>query len=283
MNTTIQPAAPGHEESFRATYRLRDELKDHPIWQAAFEHAATRKLDARELELIGLAVVQKQVAPPKPLKWSYAITTSPDRNVIRDRLFRESVVSLDIVGFDRPRICYDPGVGAFGNWVIAATTIYHDNPWADRYAIFQDDIVCSRNLREFIERSNLPDNSYLNLCLWPGNADGRQGWYAAPDGCGLGAQTLVFSNKALGALLQSSWIVDHAKDDHNGRRAIDGIVKTAMEEAGFVEFVHGPSPVKHTGAALSTLQQEHYPETVCFMGEDFDLLTCLPAPAGDTT
>lgn len=240
------------------------------------------------------------------MNWKYAITSVPERwsttllatvRSLHSGGFEKPVVFVDSVADDlRPMRLGGTAVveadgaddfypvelihgtsraGCFGNWVRAATELYHSDPFADRYAIFQDDIVCSRNLRQWFDASPPPDSDYVNLCTYPNNLAARTGWYPAPDYCGLGAQALVFSNAGMQALLNSPLLRSHPKDRHRGHRAVDGVVKTAMKAAGFIEFVHNPSPVKHCGQTVSTLGTERQPETAAFMGEDFDLMTCV--------
>ena len=209
------------------------------------------------------------------MQWAYGVTAVTER---KDTLLPATIASLGKAGFSNPQVFADDSrrpIGAFGNWVIAAWSVYLRDPYADRFLLCQDDIECSSNLREFLEKSRYPDHGYWNLCLWKPNADDRTGWYPAPDPCGLGAQALVFNNEAMQVLLKSHWLVDHPCDRFRGTRAIDGIVKTALGASGYKEFVHSPSPVRHMGAKCSTLQTFGYQETANFMGEDFDLLRCL--------
>jgi len=51
-------ASAEHEKSFRANFRLRDDLADDPEAQMAFEYAATHKLNPREMAYIGAATVR---------------------------------------------------------------------------------------------------------------------------------------------------------------------------------------------------------------------------------
>lgn len=53
------PASPEHEESFRKTFKLREDLAGDPMWESAYEHAAKFKLWPDELNAIGQAVVRR--------------------------------------------------------------------------------------------------------------------------------------------------------------------------------------------------------------------------------
>ncbi len=49
-----------HEEQFRKNFELRQDLKGDPVWEMAYEHAATHKLYPDELSAIGAAIVWKK-------------------------------------------------------------------------------------------------------------------------------------------------------------------------------------------------------------------------------
>lgn len=53
-------ASSEHEQNFRATFDLRPELKGDPMWECAYEHAATHKLYPDELTAIGAVLVRKE-------------------------------------------------------------------------------------------------------------------------------------------------------------------------------------------------------------------------------
>lgn len=63
MKREMERTSAEHEASFREAFRLRDDLADDPMWQMAFEHAATHKLYPDELDAIGQAIVRKSAAP----------------------------------------------------------------------------------------------------------------------------------------------------------------------------------------------------------------------------
>lgn len=236
------------------------------------------------------------------MKWQYAITTCCERAYYYDGLLA-SAHSLHSAGFEyaplsmncrhgdihspsvfgngfstyrqvTPTYSHDVRVGAFGNWLLTAWELYLSNPHADRYAIFQDDIRASKNLKAYLEACPLPPKCYQNLCLYPKNhiAESR-GWYDAPSELGLGAQGLVFSNEAMQVLLASKYLVQHPKLPH-GKAGIDGVVHSVMQWSGYSELVHYPSLIKHVNGE-STLGHPPQPESVDFMGEDFDLMTLL--------
>lgn len=223
------------------------------------------------------------------MKWSYGVTTVPSR--FKDLLPR-TLRSLAASGFASPRLFVDgsardysafsnysitvrdPIVRTFGNWVLAAWELYLREPQADRYAIFQDDFVTYRNLRQYLETIDYPKNGYCNLYTFPENTrQDRKGWYL-PNGRGLGAVALVFSNESLRVLLRQEHMVDRPLNAQRGHRAIDGGIVSAMRKAGWREYVHNPSLVQHTGD-FSSMDNGHQPKADTFRGEEFDALELL--------
>src|SRR5689334_3053216 len=102
------------------------------------------------------------------MEWSVGVTTVPARAGV---MLPRTLASLAAGGFDRPRLFVDgsddvqswkamfrlpascrwPRVKPFGNWVLALWELWLREPDADRWAIFQDDLVCVRNLRPYLE------------------------------------------------------------------------------------------------------------------------------------
>lgn len=234
------------------------------------------------------------------MKWSYGVTTHRSRI---NGLLQSTLASLDRAGFASPVLFADdisnvsvfktwmnlecearyPRIGAFANFWLGLVSLYVRDPHADVYAMFQDDIVCSLGVRQYIE-STIPDcPCYLNLCTYPANilpCDGI-GWYPAVSSFGLGAQALVFPSHSLRVLLQSKWLVEHPRDRFRGTQAIDGIVKSSFRDAGVIEFVHNPTLVNHVGN-VSAIGHPPQPPSYGFLGEDYDLMTILNPKIGQS-
>ena len=234
------------------------------------------------------------------MEWSYGITTVPER--IENGLLKQTIDSLARSGFSKPYLFVDGAdprelpewvydypvtvrsdkLRTFGNWVSAAWSLYVYEPKADRYAVFQDDFVVSRNLRGYLEQCEFPSTGYLNLYLFPQNEREQVGWYLSNQ-LGKGAVALVFSNEGLRTLLKSDHFVERPRDLIRGHKAVDGGIVTAMNKAGWKEWVHNPSLVQHTGQK-STMGNAKQPLARTFRGEDFDLLLLvgkgtIPTPA----
>ena len=121
------------------------------------------------------------------LIWSYGVLTVPSR---AETLLPRTLASLAAGGFTAPRlfvdgardarfesIQYSPypityrgeNIRTFGNWVLALWELFLRNPHADRYALFEDDFVTYRNLKEYLDVLPFPSKAYLNLYLHPWN------------------------------------------------------------------------------------------------------------------
>ncbi|MFA5056481.1 MAG: hypothetical protein WC485_00070 [Opitutaceae bacterium] len=206
----------------------------------------------------------------------------------RDDLLPRTLASLALAGFEQPRLFidgsgqgferfglestfHDPPLRCYGNWVASLWELYVRDPLADRYAIFQDDFVTYRHLREYLEQCQQPQRGYLNLYTFPKNqamANGRNGWYLS-DQLGKGAVALVFTNEAVVTLLSSPYMVNRPKDVNRGYKWVDGGIVTAFKLVGWKEYVHNPSLVQHTGTE-SSVGNRLQPLALSFRGEQFD-------------
>lgn len=225
--------------------------------------------------------------------WMYGVTTVPER---RAELLPRTLKSLQGAGFPEPTLFVDgdwdykswfeefklpcvmryPRVRLFGNWALALAELYLRNPNATYYAIFQDDFMVSRNLRQYIEGIKFPEKGYLNLYTFPKNqvlANGRVGFYPSNQK-GKGAVGLIFNVEGVQLLLQHNHMIGRVRDITKGHKFVDGSIVESMRKAGWVEYVHNPSIVQHLGFKSSTGNPKQ-PQAVSFRGEDFDLLSLL--------
>jgi len=254
------------------------------------------------------------------MKWSYGITTVPTRRL---DLLPRTLASLAAAGFDRPRLFVDGGLPGsqlyrdlglpttirdrisrevndrpnttayghpFGNWMLGLLELYVREPHADRYAMFQDDIVACRNLRSFLEASPYPDRAYLNLytvhfnyrfCPKDSQKLPQRGWFVTSQR-GLGAVATVFSRDALLALFSNDHMVRRPIDKGRGHKAVDGGIVESMKKAGWREYCHHPSLVQHIGdksAIGNNLKNDdpdkHHATSPTFPGESHDALEFL--------
>ena len=221
------------------------------------------------------------------MKWAYGVTTVPERI---DDLLPRTLASLCKARFDKPRLfidnCKDPSIydrfdlertvhypkiSIVGNWFLALWELHIRNPYADRYAIFQDDFVTYPNLKTYLEGCEYKERSYWNLYTFPKNeklCGNTEGWHPS-DQRGKGAVALVFDNKVVTTLMQSKNMVDKLSTRPRRIKGLDGAVIEAFRRLKHTEYVHLPSLVQHTGEK-TTLENSRHPLANSFRGEDFD-------------
>src|ERR1700728_2616698 len=105
------------------------------------------------------------------MKWAYGVTTVSQR---LETLLPKTLDSLCQAGFPTPRLFVDgfprpetrsplpymsrcPKIGAYGNWVLGLWELLLRNPDAERFAMFQDDLIASKRLRQYLEGCPYPD------------------------------------------------------------------------------------------------------------------------------
>lgn len=260
---------------------------------------------------------QVKIHPFKPLQWSYGVTTVPER---RSTTLPRTLESLRKSGYPTPRLfvdgdsdpkswekefnlqvtCRHPRIRTHGNWVLALYELFIREPGSTRYAIFQDDMVTCRDLRAYLDRCKYPDRGYWNLYTFPENQQlcppNHIGWYRSNQ-FGRGAVALIFSREAVLTLLQSAHMMERPINVDRGWKAVDGGIVTALnkvkiitdnnkvEPTPWIEYVHNPSLVQHTGE-VTTMGSAVHPQAISFPGEEFSAVSLLPqkppleAPAG---
>ncbi len=228
-----------------------------------------------------------------PKKWAVGVTAVPSRY---DGLLPRTLASLKAAGFSDIRIFVDgdraghpclneyattfryPQIKAFGNWILALWEIYLRTPNANFYAMFQDDFVTYKNLRQYLERQDYPERGYWNLLSMPDNekrAGGVQGWHESNQ-CGKGAVGLVFNRETVTTILSSyENIVERPMGAGNRSfKAIDGAVVDCLKKKGWTEYCHYPSLVLHVGIP-SALGHPKFPDPKDWRGEDFDAMSMI--------
>lgn len=260
------------------------------------------------------AKAQRRARRPA-VTWAVGLTTVPSR---RDNLLPATLESLKAAGFDNPRLFVDgctnreaiwweeqfglevtarnPRIRTFMNWVLGIAELYGRQPQADRYAMFQDDLIAVGGLREYLESCAYPDGQdrrptgYWNLLTFPENqalapknerGGTLEGWFKSNQK-GRGAVALVFNREAVLRLLTSyQHIIDRPlTSGKRGWSAIDGGIVDALRKQGWSEFCHSPSLVRHTGqhGHPSTMGHQPFPVDESFPGESFNALTLAGEP-----
>lgn len=236
---------------------------------------------------------------PKELVWAYGVTTVPER---RHTTLQPTLDSLRNGGFAYPRLFVDgapprehnswgivnasvtfrwPRVGAMKSWIMALAELYWREPRADRYALFQDDFVCVRNLRQYIDLW-FPPKGYLNLYTFPHNqmritdvatGNANIGWFETNQK-GQGAVGLVFDYQGVEALLTSQYMLKKPLCPLRGHKNVDGAVVVVMRQGGFIEYCHSPTLLQHMEGP-STLGNRPHPPGILFPGVTFDAMRLL--------
>lgn len=238
----------------------------------------------------------------KPIRWACGVTTVSSR---ASTTLPQTMHSLCDAGFEEVRLFVDgcddptpfnvfgcpitvrpsPPLRIVGNFMLALAELYVRDPRATRFAIFQDDVICLKNLRQFLTKSPYPKSGYLNLYTYPVNYQHIQGskvprgWYQSNQR-GLGALGLVFDRDAMLALLGAGHMIRKPMDADNKRswKALDGGIVSSMKNAGFREYVHTTSLVQHIGNGDSTLgnvRPQYQEPTPHFPGPQFDAMELL--------
>lgn len=251
-----------------------------------------------------------KLKPNKAIKWSYGITTVPQR---RTTTLPKTIQSLIMTGFDSPRLFIDvqdektylpdlvkeyqtdfnlpitirdKNIRTFGNWILALMELYVREPHSDRYALFQDDILACANLREYLEHVEYPKAGYMNLITYIQNdrekqvhakklgidADTMIGWYPSNQ-MGKGAQALVFDRDCVLQILSNHNILKRPQSA-NGWQNVDGGINEAMKRAGYLEYVHSPSLVTHQQGktTMGPTHPQEQPPIQSFRGENWNAM-----------
>lgn len=243
--------------------------------------------------------------PARKVRWTYGVTTCWKR-AVRSETLEMSLGSLHGGGFISPLLFVDQTpvsglaggeflwpcsyripVGPLGNWYLGLLEMYLLDPHCDYYAMFQDDIVCCRNLRQYLEKSleqiGGARKGYANLYTAPMNSSAllkrsgpepRRGW-TIPDYEGQGALALVLPRDCVLCLLSSRIMAERPMNPVKGRAGIDGVIGSALRAEGFREFIHYPSLVQHTGMTSTIPGNSSGLASDCFAGEEFDAMELL--------
>lgn len=236
----------------------------------------------------------------RKMKWAYGVTTVPER---KDTLLPRTLASLAAAGFDKPRLFIDgansiepwanlgldltlryPRIRTHGNFVLGLYELFIRDPDADRYVMFQDDILCVKNLKEYLEVSTTHEKCFWSLFTFPINYDlakGVRGWFRANQ-LGKGAVGLVFSREGLKLLVGHQHMVDRVENRkieprngwHVGEERVDGGVVESFKKSGWTEMCHNPSLTQHIGDQ-STMGHMRYPEANSFPGAEVDVVELM--------
>lgn len=215
------------------------------------------------------------------MKWSYGLTTCGERH--GSVSYHKTLESLNRAGFaTRGMGIFIDGergenYGIVGNWILSAWELFLREPKADIYVIFQDDIICCRDIKPYLQKTiSIHLDRYYNL--YTGNSNWKHlqnkpsfcnGW-SESNQLGRGALALAFPRPVFMKLLSSQELVSKPQQP-KGTIAIDGVISDSLRPLGIKEMIHYPSLVQHR-------DEDEVPSTKgglsgrvspCFSGEEW--------------
>lgn len=264
---------------------------------------------------------------PNETNWAVGITTVPER---KNTTLPRTIQSLIMTGFNIDRLFIDfkprrlgdetkpddyqyivslsqeyedygipctfrtPNIRAFSNWFLGLSELYLRFPNANRYVLFQDDVIACAGVREYLEHCEYPNKGYINLMTFPQNEkekhayfpgislDKMVGWYPSNQK-GKSACGYVFDRTTALEVLNSEELLNRVRED-KGHHNIDAAVSGALKRKGFTEYVHTPSLLKHIGYETSihtpderghNTHPKEQPDVLTFKGEDWDVMSVV--------
>lgn len=240
----------------------------------------------------------------RSLPWSYGVTVVPERA----QILKATLQSLSNAGFTEPIIFVDDSLEnskslwyladsyqivyrgkrrkTYSHWVLSLFELFSANKDAARFALFQDDFVTYKNLKSYLDALPYPEDGYWNLYTGVPNKKGfattnedlakqaESPGFILSNQKGHGALGLVFDSRMLTTIFKSEILITRMWDPTLADGNVDGFVVETMRRAGFKEYIHSPSLLKHTGV-ISSMGNPTHPETSLFLGEEFNALSFL--------
>jgi hypothetical protein len=160
--------------------------------------------------------------------------------------------------------------GAFKNWYEGIKELRRSNPNASFYAMFQDDLILCKNVKDYIENTVWPEGAGVLSGYTPVHYKGERGWNWVNKGEHLwGAVALFFKGDAIDSIIEHPTI-----KDWDGHRNIDSRLGLWAQETGFKTFYHTPSLSQHIGDESTVCDAPATGMRAAgdFMGEEFDIM-----------
>jgi glycosyltransferase involved in cell wall biosynthesis len=199
------------------------------------------------------------------LTWQIGLLTAPRRVPT----IRKTLENLNGAGFGPIHVFAEPGsalprdiengrltihprrLGNFANFYSSLATLFENNPDADCYAVFQDDILVATGAREWCDREFWPQGAGIVSLFTPQiHGDGQPGWRLKFPGFFhvYGAQALVFRGDLLRRFLADPMVLHtHGLPDHNDDAVVSGWAARHRLPIAY----HSPSLVQHVGMVSS--------------------------------
>lgn len=204
-------------------------------------------------------------------RWAAAMLTAPRRNP----RIEQTLDSLHKAGFDDIQIFAEPRAwipdryrglkitqrsqrfGNFLNFYSCLSTLFSEQPDADAYVVFQDDIEVATELRAWCENQLWPlDNGVVSLFTPRLHSERTAGWHIKSPGfqrvCG--AQALVFRGDLLQRFLSDARVLNCLRLRNQGD---DAVLGGWLAREGLGIAYHTPSMVQHVGGTSSIYAGSH--------------------------
>lgn len=187
-----------------------------------------------------------------------------------------SIDSIANAGFDTMHVFYDVNkrLGSFYNYKRALEFLVIKFPNSDAYIIAEDDILCSKELRNYLDYSLWPENTAYCSCFTPqAYKSDKSGWNKINLGIySYMAQFYVFPNKIVKKVLNDLDDTDLIRQllDNSGidyRNSMDCVLGGWAKLNQFDVYYHTPSLIEHIGDGISTLGNNEH--EFCRTSEDF--------------
>lgn len=205
--------------------------------------------------------------------WEVGITTAPRQTPTLER----TLCSLAEAGWEAPRLFAEPDthipnewrhlpvssrdhlLGAFSNWYLGLSELVIRNPKADAYLMCQDDVLFSKRLRAYLERTLWPGDVLGVVALYCSDqyAQGKStGFHVESHGWNTwGALAYVIPNAAARGLVASVRLIDHRRDGPGTNTClIDCVVGDWCQKEKRPYVIHFPSLTQHIGTTSTLFQ-----------------------------
>lgn len=170
-----------------------------------------------------------------------------------------------------------------GNWLNFRQSLidmYSEDSEKKYYMLIEDDVVFSKNVRQFLDIALWPSNTGVCSIYSPSHYETfeRVGWNNHSGTTMWGAVTMIFSNKSL-----QCFINHYNNIEWNSDQNCDNAVGRWCERTEQNAYFFSPSLVQHVGVKSSLGDKRYHRRrySSLFVGEDFDCTKLLYGDGND--
>ncbi|MBT8339258.1 MAG: hypothetical protein HKP58_03855 [Desulfatitalea sp.] len=173
-----------------------------------------------------------------------------------------AIDSMANAGFDVVHVFYDTGyrLGALANYLRTLKFLLRFYPAANAYIVAEDDIVCCKDLRSYLEKSLWPEDAAYCSCFTPVEYRAENnGWNVICQGVDTYmAQFYVFPRSSAVRFLLDLEALPLDFDQY--KNSADCVLGFWAEQSGLRVYYHTPSLVEHIGveAGSSAVGNDHH-------------------------